>query len=159
MPPAWAELREYRTRQWLEVTSADVPSLWPQALAEAGIPPEAVGHVNAHATGTRRGDVAETRAIRAVFGAHADRLAVSAAKSMTGHLLGAAGAVEAVYSVLALEHQVVPPTINLDQPDPECDLDCAGRPRSTSLAVALSNSFGFGGTTASLIFGRDGRHR
>src|SRR5207244_728140 len=96
----------------------------------------------------------ETRALHAVFGAHARRLAVSATKSMTGHLLGAAGAVEAIYTVLALREQTVPPTINLDEPDPECDLDyvpqCARRAR---LEVALSNSFGFCGTNAALVFG------
>src|SRR5205823_5108429 len=87
------------------------------------VAPDAVQHVNAHGTSTRQGDVAETRALHAVFGAHARRLAVSATKSMTGHLLGAAGAVEAIYTVLALREQTVPPTINLDEPDPECDLD------------------------------------
>ena len=124
------------------------------ALAEAGVAPDAVQHVNAHGTSTRQGDVAETRALHAVFGAHARRLAVSATKSMTGHLLGAAGAVEAIYTVLALREQTVPPTINLDEPDPECDLDyvaeCA---RRAHLQVALSNSFGFGGTNAALVFG------
>lgn len=126
------------------------------ALAQARLAAGDVQHVNPHATGTPHGDVAETRAIRAVFGRHADRLAVSATKSMTGHLLGAAGAVEAAFCVLALMHQVAPPTINLDELDPECDLDCTtGEARRLSIHVALTNSFGFGGTNASLLFGRD----
>ena len=125
-----------------------------RALAQAGLPPEAVQHVNAHATGTKQGDVAETRAIRAVFGIHADRVAVSATKSMTGHLIGAAGAVEAVYTLLALTEQIAPPTINLDTPDPACDLDYVPiTARHMTIEVALSNSSGFGGTNASLVFG------
>jgi 3-oxoacyl-[acyl-carrier-protein] synthase II len=124
------------------------------ALAEAGLAPEAVDHVNAHGTGTRQGDVAETRALHGVFGAHAAKLAVSATKSMTGHLLGAAGAIEAAYTVLALGAQTVPPTRNLDTADRECDLDYVPhRARPASLRVALSNSFGFGGTNAALLFG------
>src|SRR5206468_2397220 len=123
-------------------------------LASAGVEPDAVQHVNAHGTSTRQGDVAETRALHAVFGAHASRLAVSATKSMTGHLLGAAGAVEAIYTVLALREQTVPPTINLDQPDPACDLDYVPQhARRARLEIALSNSFGFGGTNAALAFG------
>ncbi|HZP43327.1 MAG TPA: beta-ketoacyl-ACP synthase II [Candidatus Binatia bacterium] len=126
-----------------------------RALAEAGVPADAVGHVNAHGTSTKQGDVAETRALHAVFGAHATRLAVSATKSMTGHLLGAAGAVEAIYTVLALRDGVVPPTINLEEPDAECDLDYVPREaRDVKARYALSNSFGFGGTNASLLFGR-----
>ena len=125
------------------------------ALAAAGVAPGTVHHVNAHGTSTKQGDVAETRALHAVFGAHARSLAVSATKSMTGHLLGAAGAVEAIYTVLALREQMVPPTINLDEPDPECDLDYVPhRARHARLGVALSNSFGFGGTNAALVFGR-----
>jgi 3-oxoacyl-[acyl-carrier-protein] synthase II len=125
------------------------------ALADAGVRPEAVDHVNAHATSTPAGDPAEARAIRAVFGDHADRLPVSATKSMTGHLLGAAGAVEALLCVRALEAQLLPPTINLDQPDPECALDhVVGKARRCSVRVALSNSFGFGGTNASLVLTR-----
>jgi 3-oxoacyl-[acyl-carrier-protein] synthase II len=124
------------------------------ALAEAGLAPEAVDHVNAHGTGTRQGDVAETRALHAVFGAHASRLTVSATKSMTGHLLGAAGAVEAAYTVLALGAQCAPPTRNLDTPDAECDLDYVPHhARPGQIRVALSNSFGFGGTNAALVFG------
>jgi 3-oxoacyl-[acyl-carrier-protein] synthase II len=125
------------------------------ALADAGLRPEAVDHVNAHATSTPAGDPAEARAIRAVFGDHADRLPVSATKSMTGHLLGAAGAVEALLCIRALEVQLLPPTINLDQPDPECALDhVVGKARRCSVRVALSNSFGFGGTNASLVLTR-----
>jgi 3-oxoacyl-[acyl-carrier-protein] synthase II len=124
------------------------------ALARAGLPPEAVAHVNAHGTGTKQGDVAEVRALEVVFGDRARAIPVSATKSMTGHLLGAAGAVEAIYTVLALQNQTLPPTINLDDPDPECALDHVVRgPRRASVDVALSNSFGFGGTNAALLFG------
>lgn len=126
-----------------------------QAVADAGISPEEVDYVNAHGTSTPFNDVNETVAIRRVFGAHADRLAVSSTKSMTGHLLGAAGGVEAVYSILALDRGVLPPTINLEDPDPECDLDyVAGQARRTPSKIALSNSFGFGGTNACLVFRR-----
>jgi 3-oxoacyl-[acyl-carrier-protein] synthase II len=125
------------------------------AIADAGLRPEAVDHLNAHATSTPAGDPAEARAIRAVFGDHADRLPVSATKSMTGHLLGAAGAVEALLCVRALEVQLLPPTINLDQPDPDCPLDhVVGKARRCAVRVALSNSFGFGGTNASLVLTR-----
>jgi 3-oxoacyl-[acyl-carrier-protein] synthase II len=127
------------------------------ALGQAALPPEAVQHVNAHATGTPQGDVAEVRALRAVFGAHADRMAVSATKSMTGHLLGAAGAVEAAYSVLALREQAVPPTINLDELDRECELAfIPRRAEHVPIEVVVSNSFGFGGTNACLVLGRSG---
>jgi 3-oxoacyl-[acyl-carrier-protein] synthase II len=125
------------------------------ALADAGLAPEAVDYLNPHATSTPQGDVAEARAIRAVFGKHVERLPVSATKSMTGHLLGAAGAVEALFCARALETGWIPPTINLDAPDPECLLDhVAHKPRQRELRVALSNSFGFGGTNAALILGR-----
>ncbi|HYB12325.1 MAG TPA: beta-ketoacyl-ACP synthase II [Myxococcota bacterium] len=125
------------------------------ALADADLPAEAVDHVNAHATSTPAGDPAEARAIRAVFGDHTDRLPVSATKSMTGHLLGAAGAVEALLCIRALEAQLLPPTINLDQPDPECPLDhVVGKARRCAVRVTLSNSFGFGGTNASLVLTR-----
>lgn len=126
-----------------------------QALARAGLAPEAVQHVNAHGTGTPQGDVAETRALRAVFGRHADALLVSATKACTGHLLGAAGAVEAAFALLALRDQTAPPTAHLDEPDPACDLDYVPhRARRAPLDVALSTSFGFGGTNAALLFGR-----
>ncbi len=126
------------------------------ALRDAGCGPEAVGYLNAHATGTPAGDRIEAAAIRAVFGAHADQLPVSSTKSMTGHLLGAAGAVEAVWCVLALETGWLPPTVNLDRPDPECALDhVAHKARLQAVRVAVSNSFGFGGTNASLVLGRE----
>ncbi len=125
------------------------------ALNNAGLNPDQVDYVNAHGTSTPAGDVVEVRALRATFGDHADRLAVSSTKSMTGHLLGAAGGVEAVYTMMALAHQVVPPTINLDTPDDECDLDfVAHSARDAKVQVAISNSFGFGGTNATLVFQR-----
>jgi 3-oxoacyl-[acyl-carrier-protein] synthase II len=125
------------------------------ALADAGVPPERVGYINAHGTSTPHNDANETRAIKQVFGDHAHRLAVSSTKSMTGHLLGAAGAVEAVATVLALEHGLLPPTINYRSPDPECDLDYVpNRARESDVDVAMSNSFGFGGVNASLVFRR-----
>jgi len=125
------------------------------ALRDAGLEAADLDYINAHGTSTPLGDAAETRAIRSVFGAHADSLAVSSTKSTTGHLLAAAGGVEAVFSVLALRDQVVPPTINLDNPDPECDLDYVpGEARQMEVRAVLSNSFGFGGTNGSLIFTR-----
>jgi len=125
------------------------------ALRDAAIEPAEVGYVNAHGTGTPYNDEAESRAIRHVFGAHADRLAVSSTKSMTGHLLGAAGAVEAAYTVLALARGALPPTINLEEPDPACDLDYVPHvSRRIQVDAALSNAFGFGGTNVSLAFGR-----
>jgi 3-oxoacyl-[acyl-carrier-protein] synthase II len=123
------------------------------ALADAQIRPDQVDYVNAHATSTPLGDVGETMAIKGAFGDHAYRLAVSSTKSVTGHLLGAAGAVESIFSVLALHHGVIPPTINLDNPGEGCDLDYVPHTaRSKPLSVALSNSFGFGGTNAALLF-------
>jgi 3-oxoacyl-[acyl-carrier-protein] synthase II len=127
------------------------------ALQDAGLQPPDVDYLNPHATSTPAGDVSEARAIRAVFGAHTDQLPVSATKSMTGHLLGAAGAVEAFLCIRALETGTLPPTINLDSPDPECDLDhVANKARPRRIRVALSNSFGFGGTNATLVLGREG---
>jgi 3-oxoacyl-[acyl-carrier-protein] synthase II len=124
------------------------------ALADAGISPGDVDHINAHATSTPAGDPSEARAIRAVFGAHAERIAVSATKSMTGHLLGAAGAVEALLAIRALESGVLPPTINLDAVDEGCELDhVANKARQQRIRVALSNSFGFGGTNAAILLG------
>jgi 3-oxoacyl-[acyl-carrier-protein] synthase II len=126
------------------------------ALTDADLAPCDIDHLNAHATSTPAGDVAEARAIRSVFGAAADGIPVSATKSMTGHLLGAAGALEAALCVRVLETGWMPPTINLDRPDPACDLDhVAGVARQQEARVALSNSFGFGGTNATLILGRD----
>jgi 3-oxoacyl-[acyl-carrier-protein] synthase II len=125
------------------------------ALRDAGLSPDQVQYVNAHATSTPLGDRAETLAIRRAFGAAADKLAVSSTKSMTGHLLGAAGVVEALFCVLALRDQVVPPTINLHTPDEACDLDYVPNiARNMQLEYTLSNSFGFGGTNGSLIFRR-----
>ena len=123
------------------------------ALADAGIAPDEVDYVNAHGTSTQLGDVAETKAIRQCFGGHADRLLVSSTKSMTGHLLGAAGAIEALLSLLALAKGTVPPTINLDRAGEGCDLDYVpNEARDAQLSVAISNSFGFGGTNATLAF-------
>jgi 3-oxoacyl-[acyl-carrier-protein] synthase II len=126
-----------------------------KALIDARLNPDQVQYVNAHATSTELGDRAETVAIRRAFGAAADKLAVSSTKSMTGHLLGAAGAVEAIFSILALRDQVAPPTINLAEPGPGCDLDYVPHvARSLRLEHTLSNSFGFGGTNGSLVFRR-----
>ncbi|PJA31895.1 MAG: beta-ketoacyl-[acyl-carrier-protein] synthase II, partial [Zetaproteobacteria bacterium CG_4_9_14_3_um_filter_53_7] len=122
------------------------------AMKRAGINPEDVDYINAHGTSTPAGDLAETQGIKSVFGDHAKKLMVSSSKSMTGHLLGAAGGIEAAFSVLAVHHGVVPPTINLDNQDPECDLDYVPHEaRQANIKVAISNSFGFGGTNASVI--------
>ena len=126
------------------------------ALEDADLERSDVGYVNAHATSTPAGDSSEARAIRAVFGAHADSIPVSATKSMTGHLLGAAGAVEALLCIRALESGILPPTINLEDVDTDCELDhVANDARRADIRVALSNSFGFGGTNACLVFGRE----
>lgn len=123
------------------------------ALVGAGINPEQVDYINAHGTSTPYNDLYETMAIKSVFGDHAYKLAVSSTKSMTGHLLGAAGGIEAVYSVMALEHGVLPPTINYQEPDPDCDLDYVpNTAREKRISYAMSNNFGFGGTNASLLF-------
>jgi 3-oxoacyl-[acyl-carrier-protein] synthase II len=123
------------------------------ALRNAGLNREQVDYINAHGTSTPLGDVAETVAVRNCFGDHARKLAVSSTKSMTGHLLGAAGGVEAVFSTLAVHEQVAPPTINLVNPDPQCDLDYVpNTARRMKIEVAISNSFGFGGTNGSLVF-------
>ncbi|MDX1454021.1 MAG: beta-ketoacyl-ACP synthase II [Gammaproteobacteria bacterium] len=123
------------------------------AMADAGIKPEDVDYINAHGTSTQVGDKGETIAIRRAFGSHADKLAVSSTKSMTGHLLGAAGGVEAVFSALAVRDNIAPPTINLDNPDEGCDLDYVpGSAREMNIDIAMSNSFGFGGTNGTLIF-------
>ena len=125
------------------------------ALDDAGVEPSAVDYVNAHGTSTRYNDKLETLAIRKCFGSHARSLAISSTKSMTGHLLGAAGGLEAGIAALAVRDQVLPPTINLEYPDPDCDLDYVpNRKRNAALTHALSNSFGFGGTNASLLFKR-----
>ncbi len=125
------------------------------ALRDAGLNPEQVDYINAHGTSTPAGDLAETMAAKAAFGEHASRLAMSSTKSMTGHLLGAAGGIEAVFSVLAIRDQVAPPTINLDVPGEGCDLDYVPHTaRAMKIEVALSNSFGFGGTNGTLIFSK-----
>ena len=126
-----------------------------QAIKSAGIHPEQVNYINAHGTSTPHGDKIESLAIRRSFGEHADRVAVSSTKSMTGHLLGAAGGLEAGVTVLAVHHQVAPPTINLETPDEGCDLDYVpNKKRAMPIRYALSNSFGFGGTNAALLFKR-----
>jgi 3-oxoacyl-[acyl-carrier-protein] synthase II len=122
------------------------------ALRNAGINPEDVDYINAHGTSTQLNDVTETKSVKQAFGHHAHRVPMSSTKSLTGHLLGAAGAVEAIYCTLAIQHQVLPATINYDTPDPECDLDYVpNEPRQAKVEVVLSNSFGFGGTNVSLI--------
>jgi 3-oxoacyl-[acyl-carrier-protein] synthase II len=122
------------------------------ALRDAGLNPEDVDYINAHGTSTPAGDLGETHAAKAAFGDYAYKLAMSSTKSMTGHLLGAAGGIEAVFTALAIRDQVAPPTINLDNPDPECDLDYVpGTARQMKIDVAMSNSFGFGGTNGTLI--------
>jgi 3-oxoacyl-[acyl-carrier-protein] synthase II len=125
------------------------------ALKSGGIGPDRVAYINAHGTSTPHGDKVETIAIKRCFGEHAKKLAVSSTKSMTGHLLGAAGGFEAGITVLAVHNQLVPPTINLDEPDPECDLDYVpNAKRALAIEYALTNSFGFGGTNAALLFKR-----
>lgn len=123
------------------------------AMRNADINPEDVDYINAHGTSTPAGDKAETNAVKTAFGDHANKLAVSSTKSMTGHLLGAAGGIEAIFSALAIYDQVAPPTINLETPDPECDLDFVPKiARQMKIDIAMSNSFGFGGTNSTLIF-------
>jgi 3-oxoacyl-[acyl-carrier-protein] synthase II len=123
------------------------------ALRDAGLNPTQVDYVNAHGTSTPAGDVAEVRAIKTALGEHAGQVAVSSTKSMTGHLLGAAGGVEAIFSVLAIRDQVAPPTINQFTADPACDLDFVpNQARDMKIDVAISNSFGFGGTNGTVVF-------
>lgn len=125
------------------------------ALKDAGVRPEEVGYINAHGTSTPLNDRCETLAIKTVFGAHAHALAISSTKSMTGHMLGAAGGIEAAFTVLALHHGILPPTINLDNPDPDCDLDYIPHTaREQRVEIAISNSFGFGGTNGVVVFRR-----
>lgn len=125
------------------------------AMADAGVNADQVAYINAHGTSTPAGDLAETMAVKAAFGEHAYQVAVSSTKSMTGHMLGAAGGAEAVFTVLAIRDQVMPPTINLDNPDEQCDLDYVPHTaREARIDVAISNSFGFGGTNGSLVFRR-----
>lgn len=123
------------------------------ALKNAGVSPDEVQFINAHGTSTPLGDANETNAIKAAFGAHAGKLVVNSTKSMTGHLLGGAGGLESVFTVLSIHHQVVPPTINIFNQDPDCDLDfCANTAREMKVNVAVKNNFGFGGTNGSLVF-------
>lgn len=142
------------------ITAPDPQGLGPKlcmrnALKNASIQPEGVDYINAHGTSTPLNDVTETQAVKDVFGEHATELAISSTKSMTGHLLGAAGAIEAIYSIKAIENQILPPTINYETADPECDLDYVpNEPRKARIDIALSNSFGFGGTNASIVLKR-----
>jgi 3-oxoacyl-[acyl-carrier-protein] synthase II len=123
------------------------------ALRNAQMNPDDIDYINAHGTSTPLGDIAETVALKRCFGAHAKRLAVSSTKSSTGHLLGAAGGVEAVFSVMAIKDQIAPPTINLTTPDPQCDLDYVpNTARQMKIRSVMSNSFGFGGTNGTLVF-------
>ena len=139
-----------------EPEALGVAEMMRRALRRAEVPPERVGYVNAHGTSTPLGDAAETRAIKQVFGDHAYELAVSSTKSMTGHCFGAAGAIEAMMCVLALKHQTLPPTINYEHPDPECDLDYVPNEarQVEGLEVALSNAMGLGGHNGCVLFGR-----
>lgn len=125
------------------------------ALRDAGLAPSELHYINAHGTSTPAGDKAECRAVKSIMGASATQVAVSSTKSMTGHLLGAAGAIEAIFTLLAIRDQVAPPTINLDHPDEECDLNFVPhQPQSIEIRYAMSNSFGFGGTNGSVLFGK-----
>jgi len=125
------------------------------AIKNGGVDPNTVDYINAHGTSTPLGDIAETIAIKRMFGDHAHKLVVSSTKSSIGHLLGAAGGVEAVFTALAIKDQMAPPTINLNDQDPECDLDYVpNEARSMPIRSAISNSFGFGGTNGSLVFSR-----
>jgi 3-oxoacyl-[acyl-carrier-protein] synthase II len=123
------------------------------AIRDAGLKPEEIDHINAHGTSTPLNDATETQAVKAVFGEHAKKVPISATKSMTGHLLGAAGSTEGIFTILSLREGVLPPTINYEEPDPECDLDYVPNvARRKPIQVAMSNAFGFGGTNATLIF-------
>lgn len=155
----YAELAGYgMTSDAYHITSpapegAGAASCMALTLKDAGVSPEVVDYINAHGTSTKYGDELETAAIKTVFKDHAYKLSVSSTKSMTGHLLGAAGGVETVIAILSVQNNIIPPTINLDNPDPECDLNYVPhKPRYTNVEYALSNSFGFGGTNACLLF-------
>ena len=138
-----------------EVNGAGAAQAMRMALSDAELTPHDVDYINAHGTGTSLNDVSETAAIKSVFGDYAYKVAVSSTKSMTGHLLGAAGAIEAIACVKALETGLIPPTINYEHPDPECDLDYVpNEARPTNLRIAMSNSFGLGGHNACLAFGK-----
>lgn len=123
------------------------------ALTDAGMSPEKVDHINTHGTGTKYNDIAETKAIKSVFGDHACRMPITSIKSMTGHMMGAAGSAEAIASIMSIRHGIIPPTINFKEPDPECDLDCVTNiSRKTNINTVLSNSAGIGGCNAAVIF-------
>jgi 3-oxoacyl-[acyl-carrier-protein] synthase II len=127
------------------------------AMDDAEVKPEEIDHINAHGTSTPYNDVTETRAIKSAFGEHAYKLVVSSTKSMTGHLLGAAGGVEAIATILSIVNEKIPPTINLDNPDPECDLNySAKKVTGKKINYAISNTFGFGGHNASILFKKAG---
>jgi 3-oxoacyl-[acyl-carrier-protein] synthase II len=135
--------------------ASGVARMMREAVAAGGIEPEQVGYINAHGTSTPLGDAAETKAIKAAFGDHAYKLAVSSTKSMLGHCLGAAGALEAIACVLAIEHGIIPPTINYEHPDPDCDLDYVPNvARKADLSYALSNGMGLGGHNGCVLLGR-----
>jgi 3-oxoacyl-[acyl-carrier-protein] synthase II len=135
--------------------SVGVAEMMTSALERSGVDPKRVGYINAHGTSTPLGDAAETRAIKDVFGDHARKLAVSSTKSVTGHCFGAAGAIEAMMCVLALHNQLLPPTINYRNPDPECDLDYVpNEAREAEVEVALSNAMGLGGHNGCVLLGR-----
>jgi 3-oxoacyl-[acyl-carrier-protein] synthase II len=159
--PVYAEVRGYgASNDAYHLAAPDpeaigVAEMMRAALSRAGIAPERVGYINAHGTSTPLGDAAETRAIKEVFGDHAYRLAVSSTKSVMGHCFGAAGAVEAMMCVLALHEGVLPPTMNYEVPDPECDLDYVpNEARRVQVDVALSNAMGLGGHNGCVLFGR-----
>lgn len=136
-------------------TQSGVIRAMQRAIKDAGIAPERIGYINAHGTSTPLGDRGETLAVKKAFGAHAYKLALSSTKSMTGHLLGAAGGVESIFTVLAIQREKLPATINYDAPDPDCDLDyVANKAREARVDCALTNGFGFGGTNAALVFKR-----
>jgi 3-oxoacyl-[acyl-carrier-protein] synthase II len=136
-------------------TGSGATRVMQKTISDAGIKPEQVGYINAHGTSTPYNDKFETLAIKRTFGDHAYKLAVSSTKSMTGHLLGAAGGIESVFSTLAITRDMLPPTINYFNPDPDCDLDYVpNEARPAHIDYALSNSFGFGGTNAALLFKR-----
>lgn len=136
-------------------TCSGVVRVMQRAIKDSGVAPEQIGYINAHGTSTPLGDISETKAIKETFGEHAYKLAVSSTKSMTGHLLGAAGGIEAVFTTLAIHDKKLPPTINYEVPDPECDLDYVpNEPREAEVECALSNGFGFGGTNSAIVFKR-----
>jgi len=158
---AWGEVLGYAATNDAFRLTDEPPEAWGSiaamrgALADAGLAPDRVDYINAHGTATRMNDKTETLAIKTVLGEHARRVPVSSTKSMVGHCVAAAGAIEAAACLLALRHQTAPPTINYEVPDRDCDLDCVpNEARPMALNVVLSNSFGFGGQNACLVLGR-----